>query len=344
MSRSQFKRDNHYVPRAYLKQWAHGANIWTYQLLVPNVKVKEWQRYSTKSIASQEYLYSHTDASGLSDETEVWLDQEFEAPAEPAIAKAISDERLSVDDWKRLIRFFAAQNVRTPAKYAETQTRHLKTLPELIQSTMESSVAKLERHHSEGTPPPSIEQPNSRFLPCRVKVRPSPDGECGLVHAEIIAGRGSWIYSIRVALSSSLNELLKHRWTILLAPPGQDWPTSDNPAICLNYYAPGRYDFNGAWGVPRTDLFMPLSPRHLLYTQIGSKPPARGTVVADDFYLAIRRIIIEHAHRLIFSTTDDQAIPIVRPRTVCLEAYKNEQAFWEGWHNEQSLAEAELFR
>ena len=43
------------------------------------------------------------------------------------------------------------------------------------------------------------------------------------------------------------NKLLKHRWTILHAPPGISWPTSDNPLIKLNYQDSSNYDTEGGW-------------------------------------------------------------------------------------------------
>src|SRR5699024_11588180 len=48
-----------------------------------------------------------------------------------------------------------------------------------------------------------------------------------------------------------------------------DLPTSDNPVINLNYYRKDKYDFNGGWGVDNTCIMMPLTPKHLLYTQVG---------------------------------------------------------------------------
>jgi hypothetical protein len=41
--------------------------------------------------------------------------------------------------------------------------------------------------------------------------------------------------------------------------------------IPLNYYARGRYDFKGGWGNKGTEILLPLSPHHLLYTRVGHR-------------------------------------------------------------------------
>ena len=64
-----------------------------------------WRRTSTRGIAYHEHLYTKIAASGESDEVERWLGAEFEAPAEEAIEKAVSDKRLTPADWRLLARF-----------------------------------------------------------------------------------------------------------------------------------------------------------------------------------------------------------------------------------------------
>ena len=128
-------RLNHYVPRSYLKRWAHGeSKVWTYRVLVSHGHMPFWRAMSRRSVAYHEHLYTQIVASGESDEIERWLDAEFEAPAEPVIERAVADQRLSRADWKVLVRFFAAQDLRTPARLVENLKRWSATLPGLMQS------------------------------------------------------------------------------------------------------------------------------------------------------------------------------------------------------------------
>jgi hypothetical protein len=58
----QLKRDNHFVPQFYLKNWGDNKKcVWTYNLIVPNANYPKWKRLPIKGIAFQRYLLAdHT--------------------------------------------------------------------------------------------------------------------------------------------------------------------------------------------------------------------------------------------------------------------------------------------
>jgi hypothetical protein len=114
MTSVQFHRDNHFVPCVYLKGWAGpDGKIATYRVLVPHDKFPTWRRYSPSALAYHSHLYTQTTSGVETDDIEKWLDQDFERPAEEPLRKARTGARMSRDDWKQLIRFVAAQDVRT---------------------------------------------------------------------------------------------------------------------------------------------------------------------------------------------------------------------------------------
>lgn len=120
MTDTPFRRDNHYVPCGYLKRWAaRDGRVWTYRILVPHPAVHQWKPSSPRGVAYHSHLYTRLVAGRETDEVEKWLDSEFEAPAQEAIEKATSHGRLTPDDWERMLRFLAAQDVRTPAWFDE---------------------------------------------------------------------------------------------------------------------------------------------------------------------------------------------------------------------------------
>jgi len=112
--------------------------------------------------------------------------------------------------------------------------------------------------------------------------------------------------------------------------------------IRLNYYDPENYDFDGGWGRKGTEIFMPLSPSHLLYTKVGEKPPSRGTQCSLDQAEMIRRCIAEHAHRFVFAVEQDTNVPKLRPRIVNEDLHKDEKIQWSKWHEDQTTAERNL--
>jgi hypothetical protein len=241
-----------------------------------------------------------------------------------------------------LVRFLAAQDVRTPARLVENLQRWYKTLPGLLQNTLDESVRKLESMKSRGEKLPSAESSLTEYFPLRIKTEINPGQEFGTLKAETVVGRGLWLFSIKRLLTKTAEVLHQHRWTILSPPKGMKWFTSDDPVIRLNYHDARKYDFDGGWGSKGTEIFMPLSPSHLLYTQVGARPPRRGTQFSLDQAGLIRRLIAEHAHRIIFAAEPDGQVPRLRPRKVSADLVNDEKTQWSKWHEEQTTAERNL--
>jgi hypothetical protein len=339
----EFHRDNHYVPCLYLKHFeADSGHVFTYRILVAHPRVHVWKPDSIKGVAYHKHLYTRITLGVESDEIETWLDREFEAPAEEALRKATAGLQLTKVDWYNLVRFLAAQDVRTPARLMENLSRWNEMVPAALQECVEGAVRKLEEARRSGSPITQAKFPNSDILPIRVTTEIKPGQEFGAIRAETIVGRSSWLFSIKHLLSETANVLQSHKWTILKPPDGMSWFTSDKPVIRLNYYGDQKYDFEGGWGSPGTEILLPLDPQHILYAKIGQRPPSRGSVVSHAHAEFIRRVIAEHAHRYIFSSSEDVEIPTLRPRTISADMVRHEKEEWHRWHEEQSRAEREL--
>ncbi|MFJ1208777.1 DUF4238 domain-containing protein [Burkholderia pyrrocinia] len=339
---SQFHKNNHYVPQLYLKQWATSGNILTYRLLVPHENIPLWKEHSLRGIAFHQHLYTYLVGQEETDEFERWLGQEFEAPAEEAIRLAVDDERMSPEHWRTLIRFAVAQDVRTPANLKTFLTRQRMSLQALMTETLEDSVRKLEEVAKAGTRLPRQEVDSSNSFPLQVSITKAPDGS-GAIETRTIVGRKLWLWSVRHLLTNTIEKITQSCWTIVHAPAGVSWPTTDNPVIKLNFHDAEKYDFGGGWGVPRCDIFLPLSSKHLLHNSIGQRSLPRGTVLDKPLATLIRKIIVEHADRYVFDK-ERSDIHLVRPRVVSVDEYKKEQDAWENWHREQSEAESDLSR
>ena len=125
------------------------------------------------------------------------------APAQEALDKVRQHGRLTPTHWKALARFVAAQHVRTPARFLEMMQRWTVDLKPVIQTTLRSSVAKIEQIRHGDTPLIPRTPTHEEYLPSRVTVRKSDSGggESGL---EVVAGRGLWLFAIRHLLTSTL--------------------------------------------------------------------------------------------------------------------------------------------
>ncbi|WP_085706260.1 DUF4238 domain-containing protein [Pseudomonas sp. B8(2017)] len=337
----QLRKDNHYVPELYLKQWADKDGVLTYRLLVPNENVGAWKKHSLKGIGYQKHLYTYWAGGEETDEFECWLDREFESPAHEAIRRVVQEDRLEPEHWRRLVRFAMAQDVRTPARLKEFIRSQNATLKPLMDEVMQRSIHEMEDAVQRGIPMPQMETDDIDPFPLfKTSIEPLPEGG-GAVKVETIVGRQMWIWNMKRILTQTIKKLPKHRWTILHAPPGLSWPTSDNPLIKLNYQDSKNYDTKGGWGVNRGDILLPLSPKHLLHTCIGQRGWPRGTTLTSELAQGIRRIIIEHAHQYVFAKEPGD-IHLIRPRMVCPETCKQERAAWDRWHVEQCAAEREM--
>jgi len=210
------------------------------------------------------------------------LIHEFEAPAKLVISKIVSEGRLSPDDWIILIRFLAAQDVRTPSRLSESLERWDTTLPDLIQTTLENAVNELEAAQKENRPVRKSHIAHTEFIPMRVQTESDHKSKTATIKAECVSGRGLWLYSLKHLLTKTVNILLGYKWSILKPPKNMNWITSDDPVIKLNYFNPEKYDFKGGWGSKGTEILFPITPNHLMYTKIGERPPLKGTIVPEE--------------------------------------------------------------
>jgi hypothetical protein len=343
MTGTALHRDNHYVPKVYLKRFASTpGKVFTYPILVSDARIPLWKELPVSRVAHRMHLYTRIAAGRETDEIERWMDSEFESPADDALRKGTSDAQMTTADWDGLVRFLAAQDVRTPVRLLEHLQRWQKTMPSLLEDTMHEAVRRLEEARRAGTPLPHYKPADADYLPVRVTKQIQPGQAFGTLKAEVVVGRSSWLFGVRRALSSTLKVLTQQRWSILKPHGDLTWFTSDDPVIRLNWYGKGNYDFKGGWGNPGTEILFPLGPHHLMYAKVGEKPPRRGEVMSRADTEGMRRMIAEHAHRTIIAAAPDPEAPILRPRTVDRDAVRGEAEQWRKWHAEQSAAEREM--
>lgn len=339
----ELRSDNHYVSQGYLKRWESShKKVFVYRSLVAHNNVPKWKEQSIKGIGYQRHLYTQLLSGGYSDELERYFSDQYEAPAEKSIIKAVSNSGLDSEDWRLLVNFFAVHDVRTPLRLIEHLRRAEKQLPIIMNEVLGSLEEKLKRKEIPASTHVSGGKGIRRIFPLAVSVDKNSDEE-STVNVETTPGRSTWVFSIKHLLSNTSSILHKNRWTIMRPAQGMYWPTSDNPVIKLNYYSPGNYDFKGGWYNPGTELLFPLGPEHLMYSQVNERPHARGTRFSHSDTQIIRKIILENAHRYIFCNRIDEEIEGFRPRVVSREQFLAESNQWKQWHQIQTQIESQYF-
>jgi hypothetical protein len=292
-------------------------------------------------VASLQNLYTQIKDGDKADNFEKWLDKNFESPAHDVIDRAINGDILSISDWQTLIRFLASQDVRTPLNYVESLQRWKKEIPETLQKILDELLLEMEQRKNIGNEPRLLPSPDDIFaesLNFEVIHNYDPEKNLGAIKVEALLGRQLWLNSLRFLLENTAKILLKHKWCIVEAADNSFWITSDHPVVRLNYYKDDSYDLKGGWGVKNGDIFMPLSPRYMLYTEIGKNLPNR-LKFTEDRTNQFNKFIAEKAYRSIFASEINHQIEKIRPRRINKKQYREEQRLWREWDKEQSIAE-----
>lgn len=323
------KRHNHYVPEMYLDNWAQNKRIYTYQLLTSHENVPVWKSSAVKNTASIDNLYVRQSNGKEADDFEDFFMQNYETPAKDPLIKACTNQRMSTDDWWKLIEFVASQIVRTPSHYFKMHGIFKDAMPAIL-DTLSSKlntvpIDEIKNH------PKSVQK--EELIPLSVRnTGVKPDDGHTIIEIQTINGKSLWLRSIKHLLSEGSSILHKHKWSIITVAEGVKWPTSDDPVICLKHTGPGKYDFEGKWGQSGTELIMPISPTKALYTQVGSKQPPRIALDHDQSIL-IKRIIVEHAFMFVYASEEDDDIPKIRQRIVDLNEYERVENEYKEWYD-----------
>ncbi|HVT98052.1 MAG TPA: DUF4238 domain-containing protein [Acidobacteriaceae bacterium] len=336
-------RDNHFVPQLYLKNFASASGeVYEYRILVSHSRVPLWKPVHVAGTGYERNLYTRLVSGEDADDIEQWLNREFETPANEAIQRVLQDRELSRNDWERLARFLASQIVRTPAFLIKNLPRWNQMAPKVLEQTMRDVEERLREAKRLGQQV-IIDNPSSdtEYVPIRVERKDLPEEKRVQLTTKMVVGRGLWFYSMKHLLTKTLKVLPRHNWEILEAPVGLPWFTSDDPAICLNFRSDTDYDFDGGWNRERGNILFPLSPRHLMVTEIGGT--FFGRRVPSRYHARLfRRIIAQHSHRRIYSSAIEEKIPQLKPRTVDAKALQTERALWVSYYEDQSSAERAL--
>jgi hypothetical protein len=87
------------------------------------------------------------------------------------------------------------------------------------------------------------------------------------------------------------------------------------------------------------NIILPISPSHLLFTQIGSGTPPSNLNYSVKWSSYFRKIIIEHAYRYVYAISKQKGMLATNPRIVHKNLFEKMKKEIAGWHEEQTLYE-----
>jgi Protein of unknown function (DUF4238) len=336
-------RKNHYVPEIYLKQFASKATgrLFSYRTLVSHDAVKLWKPGSPAAMGYYVDLYTRLILGNETDEIDTWFCSEFEDPASPVLERVANDEDLRPDDWTVLVRLLASLIVRTPAFFVKMLPLWNRVIPAVMERTFAEVKAKLEWSRATGQPLAPSDPPEPGF-PIKTHRLDVPEEGVAKLTTTVVVGRDLWLYEIRRMLTETIKVLYEHHWCIFHASFDDTFFTSDDPVVRLNYFNREQYDFEGGWGKQGTEILLPLTPKHLLYTKIGAVFPSRGLILNRSETRDFRKMIAEHAYRFIYASEIDGGAQMLRPREVNEPKFNAENREWRNWHRDQLEAQREF--
>jgi hypothetical protein len=335
----EFVRNNHSVPQAYLRGWsANSDRVWARRLLVPNPAYVEWEQRAIRSLTAYDNLYTSVRGGAESDDFERWIKREIEDPAAKALQLVREDRAPSRQELQRLAYYAAALDLRTPAAYLEHTERWNRQMPGLLQGVLARAKREIRRAARDGRSLPPAHATPDLAPPLRVHVDPGAAAGKSAIKAEITIGRELWLHSMRHLLTKTVSVLLDHDWCIMRPCAGSKWFTSDHPVVRLNYCGADDYDFGGGWGRRGSEILFPLSPSHILYTQIGYEAP-RVRVFPLDQTILVQRFVAERSHRWIVADGQPMRAIWFKKRVVDTSAFQADHEGWKRWHSTQSDAE-----
>ncbi|MDU5337240.1 DUF4238 domain-containing protein [Enterococcus sp.] len=305
------KINNHYVPKTYLKQWAKGTKIYEYALLVSHERVPKWKEASISRTSSVNSLYIYYDKGEMNDEMEDYFSEEFEMKYTSFINKVNTYLPFDENDNEYVAKLIASQYLRTLSGFHRIQ----KFIVESFPSTIEEIITDMEKenHETEIFTVKNESKQNS-LIPLNLDFYDISQEKAAL-KVETYAGKSLWIFAMKHMLSSTYKVLNEISWCVYDAPTNFSWVTTDDPVIFLNYYGNEGYDFNGGWGRKNTNIIFPLSPKKLLFAQIGQVPKASYKTATYSFANTIQKYIVEHAFSKIYSEDKNNRITKIRKRT-----------------------------
>ena len=292
-----FHRKNHFIPQFYLQYWASNNSILLHRNIVSNKNVPEWESKYVRGVGFYSDLYTDYIEGAETDEVEKWLDREFEGPAKPILDKVSKGDLLSRDDYHVLTKYMFSQLVRTPKFLKNNQDRWIV----IAEESLNKVTAKLSNATDMSIASEELDDFDGNVhLPIKTEVIGDVDEDKSLLKVNTHVGRGFWLFGIKLFLTKTIDLLPEYKWSIFQVPPNCSWPTSDNPVTLLNYYGENNYDFKGGMGNTGGEIIFPLTPNHLLYTQIGEKNP-KYVSPSLKLYNKLVRVICENSDEYIIA-------------------------------------------
>ena len=339
----QTTRDSHTVAQWYLKPWTNrSGELWRYRLLVSRARVPAWDLQQPKGIAYLRDIYTSMESGTPTDEFERWLTEKFELPAQVAIDRVLKGLPLGPDHWQHLGRFAVSQRLRTVSAYIQWQKWAGNVMDAQISRTLNRSVAGIAESNRAGRPLRTKPVPQTKHLERSFAIdidrEPADDPDKARVGVRMLLDRETWMGQQRHVADGSGWMAALQNWTIVAPAKGFSWFTSDAPVVMVSEDGSNT---NVGWKSEGAHIMLPLSPVHLLYTQVGRPQLGANRLTPDQTRFAMAAQA-GCAHMAVFAASKAAIIPELRPRVIDHDLFQQQAAALREWHSYQTTARQEF--
>lgn len=343
MGNKQLTHHNHYVPRFYLRRWSsNGNSIWDYRVIVEDEHAKCWKTTSLKSAATWDDLYTQHVDDEDDDSVEDYLCDHFETPTSRVLEKIDGGRALSARDFMILADYWLIQYLRTPAFMMQNVRLTESLFDSVVNNTVESVSKQLmdkdERQHMRRVANKTVRNPFPQH-PIEVEL----NRESREITVRTSTGRSGYLATINSMLNGMVgNHVRSCNWSIVHAPVGSHFYTSDNPSVVFGLRVDGSVAVGDmGLGQRNADLVLPLDAQKVLFAQVGSSSLACPPVFSKRQVNVINEAICKSAFRHIYSRKKDNLVCRIRPRAVDGGLVRDERNLRKSWNQDQAKLERE---
>lgn len=327
----------------YISRWSSEGRVPVYKLLVSHDSVWIWARESVKHTGSLPNLYVNVWNKEELDNLEHEFACRIESPAKEPFDKLCDGNRLTSDEWKIIGDYIAIQYVRTPVFYLWVKEWGMKYIPEQIDAIGKKLANMTEFPHVD-----NADSQDMIYLPINAELTDiKPDEKHTYVKISAVSGKGLWLFQIKHTLEkdSGIRQFFRRlRWSIITAPDGESWPTCDNPVVVCDITGNELKKASASGGLAGKSkaIIFPISPEKMLFAMPKRDYKWLSRVPDMELFHMMRSAVVNNAMLYVYSSTEDGAIPCIRPRIVNKQEFNRIKNDFENWFDMYKETEGPL--
>ena len=297
---------HHAVPRFYLSRFAADDGlIWLHDL-----QTESAVRVSPNDAIVEKYLYAPGVGEDPKDDSfEQFLAQHVDGPAAPAIDRLAKGEAVLSEDRERVAMFLAFQDFRVP-RVRDLVTKFVGEVGQRMLEILVNHREAMKRDFEEmGNPIPDKDLDK---LIEGVKL--------GAIKVE--GTKAAWL-DMAAAAAEIAEMLLQMPWSVIAAPKGIEFLTSDSPIVKVITDRRVPRFFGGGWLSPSAESTFALDPSHILVIRPDGNEGRFG--VRRVWGRNVNSRLVSHARRFVVSRSRDSYVDNLAKRRAELLAARVEK-------------------